>query len=307
MAKTNILLESGTNEFEFIEFRVNTTWYGLNVAKIREIILMVDTIKAANMHPSVIGIFDHRGAIIPIIDLAIWFNKESSVQTEKRKILICELNGNYFGFVVDFVSQIRQVSWKDLHSPQKIIACSSSAIIGVVRQNKKIILMLDIEKIANDIEPISAFKIDQVENPHNIARNTKRIFFADDSMLIRNTIKNVMPRLGYNNLVIFENGKELIDRLEIVKKDMEDTNSNLENFVDAIVTDVEMPQVDGLHLLKKIREDKTLKNLPVIVFSSISNKMNKEKSLKLGANTHVSKPDLKKLVESLDLIFQNHS
>jgi len=307
MAKTEILLEAGTNELEFIEFKIADTWYGLNVAKIKEIILMTESVSPVNIHPSVVGIFDHRGDVIPLIDLSIWLDRagQNSESRSKNKILICELNNSKFGFIVHYVSSIKRISWSDLESPQTIIASSNAALTGVVKEPDRLILMLDVERIINEIEPASGFKNDEIPNTLGVDRGNKILFIADDSLLIRNTLKKSLTKSGYNNFQIFNDGADLWRKINEIKKEMHAGNKDYKQFIDGIITDIEMPQIDGMNLIRKIREDKNFADLPIIVFSSISDNQNKIKTEKLGATAHVAKPNVRRLIETLDHILQD--
>lgn len=300
MEKSSILLESGTNELEFIEFKIDEAWYGLNVAKVREIILMSKSIKAANMHESVEGIFDHRGEVIPLINLSNWLDRPPSSTPEKDKIIICNINNTVFGFRVHHISRIHRVSWDQLESPQSIIASTSSAITGVIKQKSKLILMMDVERIINDIEPIQELKIKEIKNIHKIKRSLVKVFFADDSPMIRSIVESTFKKSGYSKIDISKNGKELLDKLLDIKKQCRKNSRKLESYINILITDIEMPQIDGMFLIRKIREDSTLNSLPIIVFSSISDKQIKMKTTKLGANHHVSKPKVEELIHTVD-------
>ena len=300
MNRTNILLESGTNELEFIEFKIDKAWYGLNVAKVREIILMSKLTKAANMHKSVEGIFDHRGEIIPLINLAHWLERPASEDPSKDKIIICDINNTVFGFRVHLISRIHRISWDQLESPQSIIASTTSAITGVIKQESKLILMMDIERIINDIEPIAELNATSVKNIHNIQRQNVKIYFADDSPMIRSIAEDTFTKSGYNKINISKNGKELLNKLLEIKSLCRTKNKPLSNYIDVLITDIEMPQIDGMFLIKKIREDSLLTTLPIVVFSSISDNQIKEKTKKLGANYHVAKPKIEELIHTID-------
>jgi len=308
MAKTEILLEAGTNELEFIEFKIADTWYGLNVAKIKEIILMTESVSPVNIHPSVVGIFDHRGDVIPLIDLAIWLDRggQSSEERSKNKILICELNNSKFGFIVHYVSSIKRIHWSDLESPQTIIASSNAALTGVVKEDDRLILMLDVERIINDIEPAAGFNNDEVPNTMDVDRGSKILFIADDSLLIRNTLKRILAKSGYNNYLIFNDGAGIWRKIGEIKKDMHANSKDYKEFISAVITDIEMPQIDGMNLIRKIRDDKNFADLPIVVFSSISDNQNKIKTEKLGATAHVAKPNVRRLIETLDHIFKDN-
>ncbi len=307
MNKSNILLELGTNELEFIEFKIDQAWYGLNVAKVREIILLSGSIKAANMHPSVEGIFDHRGEIIPLINLASWLEMPQSESPEKDKILICEINNTVFGFRVHHISRIQRVSWDDLESPQSIIASSVSAITGVIKQKDKLILMMDVERVINDIEPNAELKIKAVKNIHNINRQGVKIYFADDSPMIRSIVKDMFTESGYKKIDISKNGRELLNKLLEIKRACRDSKKPLNKYIDLMITDLEMPRIDGMFLIKRVREDIILSELPIIVFSSISDKQIQVKTKKLGANYHVAKPKVEELIFTIDELIRNRA
>lgn len=308
MEKKGILLETGTNELEIVEFVVGGVSYGLNVAKVTEIILMPEEImQASNMHESIIGLIDYRGEVLPMVDLSIWMEvgKDKSIDIKKKRIIISEVNKVRFAFVVDSVNRIHRLKWSELEPPQRILAASKAAILGVIRKEQRLIVMIDIEKIIDDIDPEKTMKTDMVPNKKGVDRETVKLFLADDSNTVRMMLGSALEKSGYTDFTYYTNGKELWNKLLEIEKKIIEKNKNLSDYIDLIVTDIEMPSIDGLHLIKRIKENENLSSLNIIVFSSLADKHNIKKSLELGAKIHVGKPDVTKLINTIDELMHN--
>ncbi|MCE5284465.1 MAG: chemotaxis protein [Pelosinus sp.] len=289
-----ILLESGTNEFEIIEFSVGNVFYGINVAKVREIINVVPVTKLPNMHPYVEGIFTLRGKVMPVVNLATCLASEP--KTENCKIIISEMNGYYLGFKVDDVSRIHRISWSKMEPSPDIT--NSDRAIGIVKMEGRLIILLDFEKILSEINPEINKKLTAI--PTSTAdvvaiRKTKTILVAEDSHMLRELLISTLHDSGYNTIAA-ENGQVAWEKLEALAHD----GKALAEQIQLVITDVEMPQMDGHHLLKKVKEDKVLKELPVVIFSSLINDEMRRKGEALGAYAQVTKPEIEQLISIVD-------
>lgn len=289
-----ILLESGTNEFEIIEFSVGSVFYGINVAKVREIINVVPVTKLPNMHPYVEGIFTLRGKVMPVVNLATCLASEPL--TENCKIIISEMNGYFLGFKVDDVSRIHRISWNQMEPAPDI--SNSDRAIGIVKMNDRLVILLDFEKILSEINPEINKKMTAIpESTDDLVaiRKTKTILVAEDSHMLRELLLSTLNTSGYNTIAA-ENGQIAWERLESIAR----TDKALEEQIQLVITDVEMPQMDGHHLIKKMKEDKVLRELPVIIFSSLINDEMRRKGEALGAYAQVTKPEIEQLISIVD-------
>ncbi len=305
-----ILLESGTNELEIVEFHLdieNTNdgepigggCYGVNVSKVREIIKTPEVIsKMSGSHPCIEGIVNIRGRVIPVINLPKWLGKHDET-TPLRRIIITEFNKTTNGFLVNSASRIHRVSWEQVEPPTGIFAQESDdCITGVIRFGEKIIFILDFERIVMELDPKGGFKEDVCLDKKDL-REGKKIFIAEDSGMVAKLMQTNLRKAGY--FVHWDyNGLNAWQRLQAVVKEMERTGQPLGDFVHLLVSDIEMPQMDGLHLLKKVREHPVLTNLPVILFSSMSSEDNKRKWKDLQASEIITKPEIPILVERVD-------
>jgi two-component system chemotaxis response regulator CheV len=289
-----ILLESGTNEFEIIEFNVGDVFYGINVAKVREIINVVPVTKLPNMHPYVEGIFTLRGKVMPVVNLATCLASQSNI--ENGKIIISEMNGYFLGFKVDDVSRIHRISWSQMEPAPDI--SSSDRAIGVVKMDEKLVILLDFEKILSEINPEINKKMTAIPTSTEdvvAIRKKRTILVAEDSHMLRELLLSTLHDAGYNTIAA-ENGQIAWDKLDNIEKD----GKELFEQIQLVITDVEMPQMDGHHLLKKLKEDKVLKELPVVIFSSLINDEMRRKGEALGAYAQVTKPEIEQLISIID-------
>ena len=313
MGKTNILLESGTNELEIIEMKVGKIFYSVNVAKVREIVFPVKALPVPKMHESIEGIFNFRGTVIPVINLQNFLTGIKIKETQKvptSRYIIMEFNQLLCAFRVDHVYRIRRISWNKIEAPGDMVSDKNSTITGIIKLmdelsgKERMIMMLDFERIIAEIEPETSFTDVKVELGE-INRGIKRIIVAEDSKMIRNTLVKTLKSSGYTKVTACENGGEAWKVFgELLKEHSEDPNWNILKEFDLMITDIEMPLLDGHALTKKIKTNEKLQGLPVIIFSSLSNEENIRKGKSVGANGQISKPQISELVELVDNLIE---
>lgn len=300
--KTDILLESGTNELEIVEFTVDGNLYGINVAKVREIIRYPDkVIRVPDSHPSFEGIANIRGRVIPIINLQRHLGNAVPADKESSYIIISEFNKAMVGFCVNSVARIHRLSWSQIESPSGLLSTEEGCVVAIVKFDDRMVLLLDFEKITADINPDSGMRaetdIDHNKENHGFDRSSKTILIAEDSNYIMKIIVNKLKGAGYQ-VCTASDGQKAWDLLNSI---INDTNfTTIDDHVNIIITDIEMPQMDGLHLIKNIKSNDKLKHIPCIVFSSLINKEMSLKCKSVGADGEISKPELANLVEFVD-------
>ena len=291
---TNILLESGTNELEVLEFTIAGNHYGINVAKVREILPMTKITPVPNSHPCIEGIFMPRDVMITAIDLKNCLQRGQS--EEKGLFIITNFNKLDIAFHVDQVIGIHRVSWSEIIKPGTTVSNSEDGIsTGIVKINDKLIIILDFEKIITDISPETGLKTAEVDALGVRQKNDVPILIAEDSALLNKLIVDSLKKAGYQNLIHTENGQEAWDVICECKEE-----GTLDEHVRCVITDIEMPIMDGHRLTKLIKSDDATKNIPVIIFSSLVNEDMKKKGESLGADAQLSKPEIGNLVRVID-------
>lgn len=310
MKQTNILLESDTNELEIVEFRIDEVdWhgnvvpchYGVNVAKVREIIRMPQLSKVVNAKAGVEGMIKLRDKVITIINLAKVLGKDTG-DLKADRVVVLEFNNLMVGVLVHSVSRIYRISWKNVEPPSKSV--HSEQVTGLVKMDDRIILVLDFEKIVAELCSESALKpiadITQLEGAAECdARASRTILVADDSPFIRSTMCSALRGAGYV-VEEAENGAQAWDIIQGKLNRCMQEGQPFKAYANLLITDVEMPQMDGLHLTSLVRREETLKDLPVVIFSSLASDDNKRKWMGLGASHILTKPDLPHLVKVAD-------
>jgi len=291
-----ILLESGTNELEIVEFHVANNHFGINVIKVKEIIQPIPVTFIPHAHPHVEGIIQLRGEVLPVVDMLKVLGISNASYSAEQKYIVAEFNKQKVVFHVDNVTQIHRISWKDIERPSDMYQGGSSQVIGVIKQNNKMILMLDFEKIMVNINPNSGINVESVKKLGHRERSEKRIVIAEDSPLLRKLLNDTFSEAGYVNLEFFENGKDAYQYLESIVQ----SGISVSQTVQLVVTDIEMPQMDGHHLTKKIKTHPVLQQLPVIIFSSLITDDLKHKGIEVGAEEQISKPEIAELILKVD-------
>lgn len=294
--ETNILLESGTNELEILEFIVGSNHYGINVAKIKEILPYKRPTAIPNAHPCIEGIFMPRDVIITIVDLGKSLNLPPSETENTDMYIVTNFNKLSIGFHVNSVLGIHRVSWADISKPDESISNSGKGVAtGIIKLEDRLIVILDFEKIVADISPETGLKVSDIDEMGERNRSSVPILIAEDSPLLSTLIKDSLHKAGYVNITAKMNGKEAWDQLCDYK-----SSGNVRDKVRLVITDIEMPQMDGHRLTKLIKDDPDLKGIPVIIFSSLVNDEMRKKGESLGADAQLSKPEIGNLVSAID-------
>ena len=309
MKNDKFLLESDTNELEIVEFRIDEVdwhgnvipcYYGVNVAKVREIIRLPQMSRVVNAKPGVEGMIKLRDKVITIINLATVLGKETGELVADR-VVVLEFNNLMVGVLVHSVSRIYRISWTNVEPPSRSV--HSDQVTGLVKMDNRIILVLDFEKIVGELCSQSALRpvdsAELLERETDANRSQKTILVADDSLFIRNTMCSALRGAGYK-VEEAGNGALAWDIIQRKSASSQQDGTDIRSTLSLLITDVEMPQMDGLHLTSLVRKNDLLKDVPIVIFSSLASDDNKRKWIGLGANHILTKPDLPNLVKVAD-------
>ncbi|MBE5889820.1 MAG: chemotaxis protein CheV [Lachnospiraceae bacterium] len=296
---TNILLESGTNELEILEFTLANNHYGINVAKIREILQYQPVTPVPNTHPSVEGIFMPRDTMITVINLRQCLGLPDS--EDEGLFIITNFNKLDIAFHVDQVIGIHRVSWEEIIKPDSTINSEEGSVsTGVIKMEDKLVVILDFESIVSGISPETGLRTSDVDHMVERERSDSTILIAEDSPLLSRLITDCLRKAGYDKLIINNDGQEAWDKLSEFKAE----GTALQK-VQCIITDIEMPRMDGHRLTKLVKSDDELKKIPLIIFSSLVNDEMRRKGEQLGADAQLTKPEIGQLVEAIDNLIDN--
>ncbi|HFK4928469.1 TPA: chemotaxis protein [Listeria monocytogenes] len=292
-----ILLQSGTNELEIVTFTVGENLFCINVLKVKEIIHPLEVTPVPDSNPAIEGVSQVRGEIMPVVNLARVM-KLPEIEPENTKFIITELNQMKIVFRVDEVHRIQRISWEQIEEPEKLSIGLEELAVGIVKLDGNLVLLLDYEKIIYEISGNADFAVTGEDRiARKVNREEKTIFIAEDSQMLRQLLEDTLHEAGYTNLQFFANGREAQEHIfKLLKEQKEQTFEN----VNLLITDIEMPQMDGHHLTKVIKEDKIGRELPVVIFSSLITEDLEHKGAGVGADAQVSKPNIHQLINILD-------
>ncbi len=291
---TKILLENGTNELEILEFSVAGSSYGINVAKIKEIIRYFEPTVIPNSHPSIEGVIMPRDTMITTIDLRNCMLKGQS--EPDGLFIVTNFNKLDIAFHIDEVLGIHRVTWEDINRPSITGSVDDSSIAsGLIKVNDKLIVILDFEKIVTDISPETGLKVSEIDSLGPRERCEIPIMVVEDSPLLNKLIVDALSRAGYVRIVHTANGQEAYD---IIMGYCE--NGTLQDNLKCIITDIEMPQMDGHRLTNLLKNDDRTKDIPIVIFSSLVNDEMRKKGEAIGADAQLSKPEIANLVQIID-------
>jgi two-component system, chemotaxis family, chemotaxis protein CheV len=294
--KKGILLESGTNELEIVEFSIGRNKFGINVIKVKEIINPVPVIPVPHSHRNIEGIIELRGEVLPVVDVASSLNMPASESPQQDKFIVTEFNQQKIVFHVHNVSKIHRISWNQIEKPSEMYQGQESQIIGIIKLEDEMVLLLDFEKMVTEINPDSGISIQKVQKLGKRERSDKKLLIAEDSPLLRKLLNDTLNEAGFSQIEFFENGYDAYRYLHSLAESGRDVTKE----VQLMITDIEMPQMDGHHLTKKIKDHPVLAKIPVIIFSSLITEDLRHKGQMVGANAQVSKPEIAELVLLID-------
>jgi len=315
MAKQEILLETGTNEFEMLEFYIDEKtpdseesergFFGMNVAKVVEVIEAPDLQSSISaVHPSFLGTIPLRDLVLPVIDLSVWLGIDRH-RHEHENIIVTQFSNAVQGFLVSGVVEINRLTWKELIPPGRFIRyMNTKSIIGMVEAEDYFIQLLDLEHIVSDLNPKIAEETWQTTV--KASKNYKALV-ADDSPTIRKMLHKNLTTANFQADIV-DNGEEAYQYLTKLKEKAVAENRDVREYLDIVISDIEMPLLDGFTLTKKIKEDPDLQTLPVILYSSIITDELRHKGESVRADFQVAKPDMDKMAEkAIDLIENKQS
>jgi two-component system chemotaxis response regulator CheV len=297
---SRILLESGTNEIEIMKFTIGGNLFGINVAKVREIMISEPVKPMPHAHPAVEGIFKPRDAVLTVVDLPKYLGMEQE-KSPKDIFIITNFNKMFIAFRVHTVVRIDRISWTDIQKPDKTVSGGAEGVATGIAQCEggDLVTILDFERIVAEIAPETTIQISEVESLGPRDRNDKPIWVAEDSVLLSKMIGDSLRKANYVNLQMFPNGQELWDALSEIPDDRD-----LDRRVALIITDIEMPQMDGHRLTKLVKDSPRFKHIPLIIFSSLISEEMRIKGRQLGADEQLTKPEIGHLVDVMDHLLE---
>ena len=291
------ILKTGSNEMELVDFRILKQGkdaiyegiYGVNVAKVKEIVKMPNLTELPGMPDYIEGIFDLRGVVIPVINLAKWMHIEEPKEAIlKPRVIIAEFSNIFIGFIVHEAKRIRRINWKDIEpanfaGSSGMGALDKSKITGVTRiENDDVLLILDLESIVEELgiyQPKMEVEVSEIHKFSGVA------LILDDSLTARRLVNEALTKMGLR-VVEAKDGVEGLEKLNdlyaMYKEDLED---NLR----VIISDVEMPQMDGFHFAANVKDDKRFANIPIIFNSSLSNEFSEIHGKDAGGDAFLTK------------------
>lgn len=307
------VLKTGTNEMELVDFRifkqvggkVYEGIYGVNVAKVREIIKIPKLTELPGAPEYIEGIFDLRGVVIPVVNLARWMGIKTPENSKaQERVIIAEFSKILVGFIVSEAKRIRRISWADIEpatfsSSGTDGALDRSKVTGVTKiENDDVLLILDFESIVKDLglyQPTT-------ETTEIVEKFTGKAMVIDDSLTARKIVKDTLIKMGLS-VVEATDGSDALERLDEL---YENYGDDLTKELRIIVSDVEMPKMDGFHFAAKVKDDPRFKAIPIVFNSSISDHFSDSRGREAGGEGYLVKFDANIFVPEIAKVIKSH-
>ena len=306
-AKQGILLESGTNEVEFIEFFLAGESYGVNVSKVQRVIALSNChiTKVAQAPHGVMGVIHVQDKPVLLVDLhtALALPGANSTATDRQLVMVTRFNKRTTAFLIDGISKIHRTSWSDFEPMTAALATDTAGYTtGSIRIGERIILVLDLERLMLDFTPADERPVPPPPADEKTRRDREqvKIVYAEDSKMIRRFTLDVLHGAGFTNIDVFENGLEADTHLAALRQRAATEGKKLSDFVDLIITDIEMPKMDGLTLCKNVKTSGGDHIPAVVVYSSLINEEMARKCVSVGADAQLSKPHGEEIIAVVD-------
>ncbi len=309
---TNILLTTGTNEMEIVEFYIDEIigaqvyrgCYGINVAKVVEIIRKPKATSLPEAPAGFLGTFLSRDRVIPIIDLAIQLGKNKPKEEINPLTIVTEFNKFTLAFVVSGVNRIHRLMWEQIEPAGQFLNGMTNSVTGIVKMEDRNILILDMEKILGELNPQYAIRDDVEIPPINVDLNYKALI-VDDSSPIRKILSKKLEQAGFV-VRAKSDGSEAWEYLKELKTLSQKEKRPIYDYIDIVISDIEMPQMDGYRLCQSVKQDQVLKALPVVLFSSLINDKQIHKGQSVGADEQITKPESANLAQRAGQLIEKY-
>ncbi len=305
--QTEILLKAGTNELEIIEFGAAGKAYGVNVAKVKKVLHYTPELltRVHGTPRGVEGVIYYQGKPILLINLREFLRLEGLPIPEHRQLaIVTQFNDVTAAFLVDAVNRIHRVSWKALTPLETVVPGGSApCVTGTITIENRVLMVLDLEHLMSEIAPETGIKATIAASANvavNPLRSSLRIVYAEDSAMIRRMTTDQLRKAGFTQIEVFENGQLALNGIRELIGKAETQGKPAEAAFDLLLTDIEMPQLDGLSLCRTLREELQVRAVPVVIYSSLINEQMAVKCRSVGSNAHISKPKIEEIVETLD-------
>jgi len=290
-----------TSVLELMEFTMAGNAFGINVAKVTEIMRYTKITPMTLSHPCIDGVFKPRDKVITIINLPRYMALPENENPEQDMLMLTNFDNVNAAFLVHTVEGMHRIKWSDVERPSSIIYGSNESVItGTVKIDNRLITIIDFEKVLYDINPETGLQLSEVQRMGAREVINKPIVVVEDSVFLRRMLLESLGVAGYSNITSFDNGQDAWDYLVKIRGECLENITPIEKKVSIMITDIEMPRMDGHHLTKLVKGDDVLSKIPVIVFSSLIDDTQKQFGAQIGVNAHLSKPQIGKLVSTLD-------
>ncbi len=294
---------AGINKLELLLFSLGTNGvtgrdevYGINVFKVREVMTIPEITHAPNMPAAIEGMVSLRDEMVPVLHLPHFCGIQDSEPV--NFMITTEFNHHVQGLLVCAVDNIRRVSWDDIKTPPPMLAAHLGGLVTAVTKlsDERLVMVLDVEKIL--AETAEFYKDDDLYQGIEPSKQDVMVLFADDSNVARTQIQKTLQRMKLRYISTI-NGKEAWNKLQELADQAEVRGADVSHTVPVVLTDVEMPEMDGYVLTKKIRADDRFKNVRVVIHSSLSAETNVQLGMAVGADDYVAKFNPKELSAAL--------
>lgn len=306
------VLKVGANELELVVFRMYGTYpdgtpeilnYGVNVAKVREIIPMPILTKVPDMPAYAEALAEVRGEVVPIVDLGSWMKVVTSAEAEIRpKVIVLEMLGTTVGMIVHDVERIRRIKWDQIKPPPSLLqAKHGGRITGVTKiedEGQSLLLILDLESVISDIGALMPKHGVASEEIERLGRKKLKgnVLIADDSSVARKILRDTLESAGLHVIEAID-GKQALEVLYDFLQKIGD--KPITEYINLIITDVEMPEMDGLTFTKNVKDNPKLQMLPIVVNTSLSGDENRNKAAIVGADGYLVKFDITNMMKEI--------
>ena len=295
---------AGTNKLEILMFTLGVDnrsgrreTYGINVFKVREVMRVPEITQSPGMPPAVEGMVSLRGALVPVIDLAKYVGVQCDIKP--TIMIVTEYNGHTQGFLVEAVDTILRLDWSSMRVPPEMLSAQTGGLVTAVTElkDKRLVMMMDVEKVLAETGHFGDDElIAKSVQPLNIANRT--VFFADDSSVARRQIERTLEAMQVKYISAINGSRALVE-LKKIADYAEASHTPVSDLIQVILTDVEMPEMDGYMLTRKIKEDKRFANIPILMHSSLSSDSNQMLGKAVGVDEYVPKFEPQKLAQTL--------